>query len=57
MAFLDGTNKPFLGWSIVEINLKQGVGVSHCGLAVYIKMDLKGKRRMVETQIFHHAKI
>jgi hypothetical protein len=33
--------------------------VSHCGLAIYIKMDLKSKRRrkIMETQIFHHAKI
>jgi hypothetical protein len=32
-------------------------GVSHCGLAIYIKKYLKGKRRIMETQIFHHAKI
>jgi hypothetical protein len=33
-------------------------GVSHCGLAIYIKMlFLKGKRRIIEIQIFHHAKI
>ncbi len=31
--------------------------VSHCGLAVYIKKYLKAKRRIMETQIFHHAKI
>jgi hypothetical protein len=32
-------------------------GVSHCGLAIYIKKYLKIKRRIMETQIFHHAKI
>jgi hypothetical protein len=33
-------------------------GVSHCGLAIYIKKKyLKAKRRILETQIFHHAKI
>jgi hypothetical protein len=33
--------------------------VSHCGLAIYMKKYLKakGKRRIMETQIFHHAKI
>jgi hypothetical protein len=31
-------------------------GVSHCGLAIYIKKYLKAKRRIMETQIFHHAK-
>jgi hypothetical protein len=31
--------------------------VSHCGLAIYIKKYLKAKRRIMETQIFHHAKI
>jgi hypothetical protein len=36
---------------------KQGV-VSHCGLAIYNKKVSKGKRRRImETQIFHHAKI
>jgi hypothetical protein len=32
--------------------------VSHCGLAIYIlKMYLNPKRRRImETQIFHHAK-
>jgi hypothetical protein len=37
--------------------LKQGVCQSHCGIASYIKKDLKAKRRIMETQIFHHAKI
>jgi hypothetical protein len=32
-------------------------GVSHCGLAVYIKKVSSGKRRIMEIQIFHHAKI
>jgi hypothetical protein len=32
--------------------------VSHCDLAIYIKKDLKEKRRIImKTQIFHHAKI
>jgi hypothetical protein len=32
--------------------------VSHHGLAIYIKKYLKAKeRRIMETQIFHHAKI
>jgi len=26
------------------------------GLAIYIKKYLKAKRRIMETQIFHHAK-
>jgi hypothetical protein len=32
-------------------------GVSHCGLAFNIKKYLEGKRRIMEIQIFHHAKI
>jgi hypothetical protein len=37
---------------------KQGVGVSHCGLAIYSKKYLKAKeRRIMETQIFHQAKL
>jgi hypothetical protein len=29
----------------------------HCGLAIYIKKYLKAKRRRImETQIFHHSK-
>jgi hypothetical protein len=31
--------------------------VSHCGLAIYIKKYLNAKRRIMETHIFHHAKI
>jgi hypothetical protein len=31
--------------------------VSHYGLAIYIKKYLKPKRRIMETQIFHSAKI
>jgi hypothetical protein len=32
--------------------------LSHSGLAIYIKKYLKAKeRRIMETQIFHHAKI
>ncbi len=32
-------------------------GVSHCGLAIYIKKYLKAKEELWKTQIFHHAKI
>jgi hypothetical protein len=31
-------------------------GVSHVGLAIYIKKYLNAKRRIMETLIFHHAK-
>jgi hypothetical protein len=31
--------------------------MSHCDLAIYIKKDLEGKPRILETQIFHLAKI
>jgi hypothetical protein len=31
--------------------------VSRCGLAVCIKKYLQGKRRIMEIQIFQHAKI
>jgi hypothetical protein len=32
--------------------------VTHYGLAIYIAMYLKeGKRRIMETQLFHHAKL
>jgi hypothetical protein len=32
-------------------------GVSHCGLAIYIKMCLKAREEnLMETQIFHDAK-
>jgi hypothetical protein len=31
--------------------------VSPCGLAIQIKKYLKSKRRIMETQMFHHAKI
>ncbi len=33
------------------------MGLSNCGLANYINKDIKAKRRIMETQIFHHAKI
>jgi hypothetical protein len=32
-------------------------GVSHCGLAIYTKRYKEGKRRIMEIQIFHQAKI
>jgi hypothetical protein len=31
-------------------------GVSHCGLAIYIKKYLKAKEEVWKIQIFHHAK-
>jgi hypothetical protein len=33
------------------------MGVSHCGLAILHLKVSQGKRRIMETQIFHHAKI
>ncbi len=30
--------------------------VPHSGLAIYVKKYLKAKRKIMETQIFHHAK-
>jgi hypothetical protein len=32
--------------------VKQEEGVSHRGLAIYIKPNLKSKRRIMQTQIF-----
>jgi len=31
--------------------------VSHCGLAIYIKMYLQAKRTIMEMRIFYHGKI
>jgi len=37
---------------------KQGVAASYCRLAIYIKKYLKAKKEeLMETQIFHHAKM
>jgi hypothetical protein len=51
---------PFLKkpkWSSKAAAATTRRGVSHCGLAIYIKkVCLKEKRRIMETQIFHHAK-
>jgi hypothetical protein len=58
------------GWLLVSITLQRYIGVSldakvkeetrgmsHCGLAIYIKKYLKAKRRIIKTQIiFQHAK-
>jgi hypothetical protein len=43
----------------VLVKIKTRGGVSHGGLVIYIKKIkyLKAKRRIMETQIFHHAKI
>jgi hypothetical protein len=44
--------------TIVQVvNIKKTRGVSHYGIAIYIKKVSKGKRRIMEIQIFHHAKI
>jgi hypothetical protein len=49
--------KPYKHLQNLKTRIKQG-DVSHYGLAIYIKkLDLKAKRRIMETQIFHHAKI
>ncbi len=42
---------------LTNMNHTKTRGVSHCGLAICIKKVPKGKRRIMETQIFHHAKI
>jgi hypothetical protein len=47
--------KKNLWWSKSDKHLKTR-GVSHCGLASYIKTYLNAKKRIMETQIFHHAK-
>jgi hypothetical protein len=39
------------------LNPKKKWGMSHSGLAIYTKKYLKAKRKIMETQIFHHAKI
>jgi hypothetical protein len=46
---------PLESWVTYSVNHLQieTRGVSHCGLAVYIKKYLKTKRRIMETQIFH----
>jgi hypothetical protein len=36
---------------------KKTRGLSQCGLAIYMKKYLKAKERIMETQIFHDAKI
>jgi hypothetical protein len=46
----DGPKLPYL-------NPKKTRGMSHNGLAIYIKKYLNAKRKIMETQIFHHAKI
>jgi len=45
----------FLWWSKSDKHLKTR-GVSHCGLATYIKTYLNAKKGIMEIQIFHHAK-
>jgi hypothetical protein len=44
-------------WEISERPKKTGGGgVTHCGLAIYIKKYLKAKKKIMKIQIFHHAK-
>jgi hypothetical protein len=38
------------------INQRKTRGVSHCGLAIYIKKYLKAKEELWKLKIFHHAK-
>jgi hypothetical protein len=42
---------------VFQIPIIKSRGVSHGGLAIYIKKHLNAKRRIIEAQIFHHAKI
>jgi hypothetical protein len=39
-----------------ETKKNKGGGVTHCGLAIYIKKYLKAKKIFMKIQIFHHAK-
>jgi hypothetical protein len=41
----------------MEVQATTTRGASHCGLAMYIKMDFKAKKLIMKTQIFHHPKI
>jgi hypothetical protein len=49
-----------LEWDIHEIStctkLNETRGLSHCGLAILHEKVTRGKRRIIKTQIFHHAK-
>jgi hypothetical protein len=40
-----------------EIEREKPRGVSHHGLAIYMKKYLQAKEEVMKTQIFHHAKI
>jgi hypothetical protein len=40
-----------------QLKKRTGVYVTLCGLAIYILKVSQGKRRIMEIQIFHHAKI
>jgi len=44
-------------WRSLHNHQNKRGGVSHYGIAIYIQKYLKGKNRIVKTQIFHHAKI
>jgi hypothetical protein len=41
----------------LDDNNNKTSGVSHFGLAIYIKKYLKAKRRILKIQILNHAKI
>jgi hypothetical protein len=42
-------------WLHHKIGRKENKGVSHCGLAIY--SDLEAKEELMETEIFHHARL
>jgi hypothetical protein len=46
-----------MGGKIKKKKKKKTRGVSHCDLAIYIKKYLNAKRRIMETPLFHRAKI
>jgi len=47
----------FKNWVVVLLNPYNNGCVTHYGLAIYIKKYLKAKKRIMEMQLFHHAKI
>jgi hypothetical protein len=44
-------------WEISTQQTKKTRGMSHCDLAIYIKIYLKAKEELSKLEIFHHAKI
>jgi hypothetical protein len=41
---------------VIEVFQMETRGASHCELAIYNKKYLNAKRKIMEIQIFHHAK-